>query len=51
MGYDGLRRLKSVTGGVYGKTYTYRNIDSAKTTAQVAKILYDLPSDRSYTYI
>ena len=38
MGYDGLRRLTSVTGGPVSRQYTYRDIDSAKTTMQVASV-------------
>ncbi len=38
MGYDGLRRLTSVTGGPVIRQYTYRDIDSAKTTMQVASV-------------
>ena len=38
MGYDGLRRLTSVTGGPVTRQYTYRDIDSAKTTMQVASV-------------
>ena len=38
MGYDGLRRLTSVTGGSVSRQYTYRDIDSAKTTMQVASV-------------
>ncbi len=38
MDYDGLRRLISVTGGPVIRQYTYRDIDSAKTTMQVASV-------------
>ena len=38
MGYDGLRRLTSVTGGPVTRQYTYRDIDSTKTTMQVASV-------------
>ena len=38
MGYDGLRRLTSVTGGPVTRQYTYRDIDSTKTTLQVASV-------------
>ena len=38
MDYDGLRRLTSVTGGPVSRQYTYRDIDSAKTTMQVASV-------------
>ena len=38
MGYDGLRRLTSVTGGPVSRQFTYRDIDSTKTTMQVASV-------------
>ena len=38
MGYDGLLRLTSVTGGPVTRQYTYRDIDSTKTTLQVASM-------------
>lgn len=38
MGYDGLRRLTSVTGGPVERRYVYRDIDSTKTTMQVASV-------------
>ena len=38
MGYDGLRRLTSVTGGPVSRQYTYRDIGSTKTTLQVASV-------------
>ena len=38
MGYDGLRRLTSVTGGPVTRQYTYRDIDSTRTTMQVASV-------------
>ena len=38
MGYDGLQRLTSVTGGPVTRQYTYRDIDSTKTTMQVASV-------------
>lgn len=38
MGYDGLRRLTSVTGGPVTRQYTYRDIDRTKTTLQVASV-------------
>ena len=38
MGYDGLRRLTSVTGGPVSRQYTYRDIGSTKTTMQVASV-------------
>ena len=38
MGYDGLRRLTSVNGGPVTRQYTYRDVDSVKTTMQVASV-------------
>ena len=48
--YDVLQRLSSVTGGVYGKTYTYRDTSTTNTTTQVAGLTYDLPTDITYGY-
>ena len=45
-----LQRLSSVTGGVYGKTYTYRDTSTTNTTTQVAGLTYDLPTDITYGY-
>ena len=50
MGYDGLRRLSSVTGSVYSKSYTYRDISSTQTTTQIASVSYDLPVDQTFAY-
>ena len=53
MGYDSLRRLTSVTGGLYNLSYTYRDRDATYTTTQVSKLSYTgLPStlNISYTY-
>ena len=51
MGYDSLRRLSSVTGGVYSKTYTYRGFeDSNQTTTQVSQLTYALPTVRIFAY-
>ena len=50
MTYDSLRRLSGITGGIYGKSYTYRDISSTQTTTQVASVVYDLPTDQSYGY-
>ena len=52
MGYDYMNRLSTVAGGIYGKSYTYRDISSTKTTMQVASLTYDLPTNQifSYTY-
>ena len=48
--YDVLQRLSKVTGGVYGKTYTYRDVSDTHTTTQVAGLTYDLPTDITYGY-
>ncbi len=51
MNYDGLRRLSSVTGGTYTRSYTYRDISSTKTTLQVSQLAYsDLSSSLSFNY-
>jgi len=49
MGYDGLRRLTSVTGGPVSRQYTYRDIDSTKTTMQVASVTSE-GQQYGYTY-
>ena len=49
-GYDKLQRLSTVTGGIYGKIYTYRDISGTNTTTQVAGLTYDLPTDITYGY-
>ncbi len=41
MNYDGLRRLSSVTGGTYTRSYTYRDISSTQTTLQVSQLFYN----------
>lgn len=48
--YDALQRLSSVTGGIYGKTYTYRDITSTNTTTQIAGLTYELPTDIVFGY-
>ena len=48
IGYDGLRRLTSVTGGPVTRQYTYRDIDSTKTTLQVASVT---SGGQQYDYI
>lgn len=50
MGYDGLLRLSTVTGGAYTRTYTYRDISSTQTTGQISAVTYDLPADQVYGY-
>lgn len=45
MGYDGLRRLTSVTGGPVTRQYTYRDISGTQTTMQVASV-----TSGDYTY-
>ena len=47
IGYDGLRRLTSVTGGPVSRQFTYRDIDSTKTTMQVASVT---SGGRQYSY-
>ena len=49
MGYDGLRRLTSVTGGPVSRQFTYRDIDSTKTTMQVASVTSGV-QQYGYTY-
>ena len=48
--YDALQRLSTVTGSIYGKTYTYRDISSTQTTTQVAGLTYDFPEAITYGY-
>ena len=43
-------RLSTVTGGIYTKRYTYRDINSSRTTSQVASVVYDLPTDQTFAY-
>ena len=51
MGYDSLRRLTSVTGGLYNLSYTYRDRDATYTTTQVSKLSYTgLPSTLNFSY-
>lgn len=51
MGYDGLRRLSTVTGGPFNRSYTYRDISSTATTMQVSKLSYpNLGSGLSFGY-
>lgn len=38
MGYDGLRRVTAVNGGSVERRHVYRDIDSTKTTLQVASV-------------
>ena len=49
-GYDNLQRLTGVTGGIYGKTYIYRDISGTNTTTQVSQLKYDLPTDITFGY-
>ncbi len=49
MGYDGLRRLTSVTGGPVARKYTYRDISGSQTTMQVASVTSG-GNTYSYTY-
>ena len=48
--YDVLQRLSTITGGIYGKTYTYRDVSDTHTTTQVAGLTYDLATDITYGY-
>ena len=50
MGYDGLLRLNTITGGIYTKTYTYRDISGTQTTGQISAVTYDLPTDQVFAY-
>ena len=50
MGYDGLRRLSTVSGGPFNRTYTYRDISSSKTTMQVSGLSYSLGSGMNFGY-
>ena len=49
--YDYLRRLGSVSTGVYTRNYIYRDISTTQTTTQVSRVSYSgLPSNPSYGY-
>ena len=51
MGYDGLRRLSTVTGGPFNRSYAYRDISSTATTLQVSQLSYpNLGSGVSFGY-
>ena len=51
MGYDGLRRLSTVTGGPFNRSYSYRDISSTATTMQVSQLSYpNLGSGVSFGY-
>lgn len=50
MAYDELRRLSSVNGGHFNRTYTYRDISDTQTTMQVARLSYNLGSGLNYDY-
>ena len=50
MGYDGLRRLSTVSGGPFNRTYTYRDISSSKTTMQVSGLSYSLAGGMNFGY-
>lgn len=50
MGYDGLRRLSTVSGGPFNRTYTYRDITSTQTTMQVSGLSYSLGSGMNFGY-
>lgn len=40
MGYDGLRRLTSMSSGVFTRNYAYRDISGSQTTTQVQSVEY-----------
>ena len=48
MGYDGLRRLSTVTGGPFNRSYAYRDISGTATTLQVSQLSY--PNGVNYQY-
>ena len=51
MGYDGLRRLSTVTGDPFNRSYAYRDISSTATTLQVSQLSYpNLGSGVSFGY-
>lgn len=51
MGYDGLRRLSTVSGGPFNRSYTYRDISGTATTMQVSQLSYpNLGSGLSFGY-
>ena len=51
MGYDGLRRLTSVTGDPFNRSYAYRDISGTATTLQVSQLSYpNLGSGVSFGY-
>ena len=50
MGYDGLRRLSTVSGGPFNRSYTYRDISSSKTTMQVSGLSYSLGGGMNFNY-
>ena len=49
MGYDGLRRLTSMSSGVFTRNYTYRDISDSKTTTQVKSVDYSQTSSNGVT--
>ena len=51
MGYDGLRRLSTVTGGPFNRSYAYRDISDTQTALQVSSFSYpNLGSGLSFGY-
>ena len=40
MGYDGLRRLTSMSSGIFTRNYAYRDISGSQTTTQVQSVEY-----------
>ena len=50
MGYDGLRRLTSMSSGVFTRNYAYRDISGSQTTTQVQSVEYTkAPSGTPFT--
>ena len=49
-GYDALQRLKTISAGVYTKTYNYKNISDTRTTTQVSSLVYSGNVSQTYSY-
>ena len=47
---NSIKRVDPATGGIYTKTYTYRDISGTQTTGQISAVTYDLPTDQVYAY-
>ena len=49
--YDALKRLTAVSGGMYTKNYTYRDLNNYYTTEQISQLQYTgLPAELTYGY-